>query len=275
MKKIKYKKIIPMTISLVGMMFMGVCFYMICRYRPWIGDDALHCFTGGLSCYVHPEYAKQGLSDQHLGEYFTSLSQALSHATEYYVSWGGRLLTGVMDPLMVIGGKSASAVVSVCTYMGIILLGFRLVYGSIKEVFRHPLILLSTSSLLLFYNAAMDELVMRCMVNLYGFSFLLYLAILNLYEHILKSKGSINVTNVVLINVLGVVAGVSHELVGAWFLFQFMFGTFIRTRSVKKTLINCRYLAGTIIGYIICIVAPGNFARAKSPHEGGKHPDYF
>ncbi len=53
MAKVNYKKekILFVLISVVGMMFMSAYFYMICRYRPWVGDDALHCFTGGLSLY--------------------------------------------------------------------------------------------------------------------------------------------------------------------------------------------------------------------------------
>lgn len=150
---------------------------------------------------------------------------------------------------------------SLCTYIGIILLGLRLVYGSMKEIFSHSFVLLSISSLLLSCNELHDGLV--------WFFFFLYLVIYNLYEHILKGENAVSVKKISLINLLGLVAGISHELIGAWFLFQFIFGTFIRTHSIKKTLINCKYLAGTIIGYIICFVAPGNFVRASHQHEAG------
>ena len=79
-----------MSISCAGLALLSIYLYMVCRYRPWVGDDTLHCFTGGLSYYIHPEYI---VSDEHLGEYYSSFMQAVEHAREYYLEWGGRLVT--------------------------------------------------------------------------------------------------------------------------------------------------------------------------------------
>lgn len=256
------------AISTVALLMMVVFFFIIVRYRPWIGDDVLHCFTGGLSYYVYPD---RPVKEQYLGEYFCSFSQAFSHMKEYYMKWGGRLLTGIVDPILVIGGNKISAIVTVMTYIGILLLGLRLVYEDIKNVMYHPISVICVGAILLFYNSTMDYNIMRVMVDLYGFSFLLYLGLVNLNEECLKMKGVPSKKFTILMNIVGFLAGVTHELLGAWFIFQILFGTALRKKNIKEFVVCCRNLIGTFTGYAICLLAPGNFQRAKNPHEAWVH----
>lgn len=254
--------------SVFSIFIMGLIFFCICRYRPWIGDDSLHCFSGGLLYYIHPEYSN---TDMYLGDYFSNISQVIEHAKLYYFNWGGRLLTGFVDPLMVISGKTFSAFITTLIYICIIILGLNLAVTDIKEIFLHPLILLILGGIMLFYNRAMDLLLMRCMMDLYGFSFFLYLALFNIYRAIVEKKIEIknSIVFYISINVIGFLAGISHELIGAWFIFQLLFYSFLKIKDRKIIIHNIKYFIGLICGYIICILAPGNFARTQQKHESG------
>lgn len=250
-----------MIISVVSILTMALFFFTIVRYRPWIGDDVLHCFTGGISCYITGKL--------NLGERFNSFSQVLDHAKEYYMSWGGRLLTGITDPLLVMGGKTFSAIITVLTFIGILLAGLRLVYKSLGEVLLHPLSIICVGAICLFYNTTMGYSIMRVMVDLYGFSFLLYLILINLNNDCLNIKNETSWKMFIFMNVIGFLAGISHELLGAWFIFQLLFKTLIVKKNIKKLFIHCKYFGGLFLGYIICFVAPGNYVRAKHMHEVG------
>lgn len=253
------------TISIFSLCVMALFFYAVVRYRPWVGDDVLHCFDGGLFFYVYPDTV---MNEQNLGDFFNSFQQAFLHAKDYYLNWGGRVITGITDPLMVWGGKTFSGVVSLITFLGILLAGLRLVYKSLQQIFLHPLSVVCAGALMLFYNRAIGDAIMRTMVNLYGFSFLLYLMLINLNEDYLK-QDEISKRKILVINLLGFLAGLSHELLGVWFIFQLLLKTIIVRKSIKGLFIHCKCFIGLFIGYSICFIAPGNFVRAGNPHEAG------
>lgn len=263
---------IALFISTFFLCMMALYFFFIVRYRPWIGDDVLHNFTGGLSYYIYPERATD---QQYLGEKFHNIYQLIQHATEYYLNWGGRILTGIADPLMVMAGKTFSAIITVITFIGILIAGLRLVYKNVRTILLHPLSVIAVGALLLFYNVTLDYGIMRCMVNLYGFSLLLYLILFNLNEEIFSAHKKVSQSMMLMMNIVGFLAGISHELLGIWFIFQLLFRTIICTKNLKNFFIHYKCYMGLFMGYIICFIAPGNFARMKNPHEAEMNSSYF
>lgn len=270
MRKLSVKDRICIGLSIICISILACYIYIIARYRPWIGDDAIFCFEGALSYYIN--YGKA--SEPYVGNRITEITQVIGRVIEYYTQWGGRLLTGVVDPLMVIAGKTTSAIITSAIFIGILINSLKLVYKKTIEIFRHPLELICVGALLLMYNSTMSHSISRVFINLYGLSFMLYFMLLNLNEQCMKND-EVNSGNIFTMNALGLLAGISHELLGIWFMIQLLLQTVLTKRDIKSIFIHFRYFCGLAIGYTICVVAPGNFARMKNSHEISAYNTFF
>ena len=252
-------------ISVFFLSIMGVFLFLIIRFRPCVGDDILNSFTGGLFYYVHPEKI---VEEEHLGKQYATLSDAIGYAEFYYFNWGGRLLTGMTDGLLVIAGRTITAIIGSLTYVWIVIAGLRLVFKKIGEVLRHPFFVVTVGALILLYNNTMDMSIMRVMISLYGFSLSIYLLYLNLCIDCLEKKEN-QKRYYVLLNVVGFVAGITHELLGTWFILQIFFQQIKYWKKNGFSLTQLKQYIGLLVGYLICFLSPGNFIRLYNPHEKG------
>lgn len=275
-------------------------FLFLLRYDvPLYGDD-----VGGLvsnnpdSTYVDDRVVE--------GECVLNLDYSLSESWDRlcysYIMWNGRVATKLVTPLVRLIFSLPDGInwVLFSLYitgflLGLLLMTVYIICGNIKEGMRNPAIILLTGTILFYipcYSYAyMTRLIMYTFTNIYVVSVILYLAFYGAIRRVylrhndLCAKtgyltdtrmkdaqlpgGMVTVSGLVGINILGLLAGLSHEAYGV------IFGMVLLTQLVRfwfenHRKISIRYLfmyIGYIIGFCICFFAPGNFNRAQQSHE--------
>lgn len=257
---------VRVLISIIGFEFIAVCFFLMCRYRFPVGDDVLSQFEDTIYFY---------LDDYNVSQLefipIKSLNQIFNYVVQLYFLWSGRLLEPVLQPALGILGRNFTAIISVCIYMGAVLLAGRLICNNIKTVFHHPCMVIVLSSLVCLYNFALELLIMWTMSIIYGYSLLMYLLMMNVTKDMVYGNKKYNI---LFVNIVGFMAGISHELIGAWFISQLMFVIFLKNKF-NNFLWLIKYYVGLIIGYLICFFAPGNFNRMHQKHDAGMWDPYW
>lgn len=176
----------------------------------------------------------------------------------------------------------------------LILITVQTIFGRLRTAVRHPMMILLTAVVIYiipsYSYAYVSNLIMHLFTDIYVLSVILYLAYYGVIRRIFglserrraegvglqKEEHSVNksvitVKALIGINILGLLAGLSHEAYGV------IFGTVLLTQLIKfwwsrHRRISVRYLfmyIGYVIGYCICFFAPGNFNRAQQSHEEG------
>ncbi|MCM1266502.1 MAG: DUF6056 family protein [Bacteroidales bacterium] len=259
---------------------MAALFLFLLRYDvPLYGDD-----VGGL---VSNDPDNGYLDDRIVeGECELNLDYSL-HTTwtklvEGYFRWSGRIITKLVKPLICMIFSLPDSIswtlfslYIVLFQLILLLLVVSAVCGSIREGLKAPTVMLLTG-ILLFYipsysYAYMTRLIMYTFTNIYVLSVVLYLlfyiAVRRVYERSADLYPTIK--TLIWINLLGFLAGLSHEAYGV------IFGAVLLTQLVRFWLrnhrkISIRYLflyVGYLVGFCICFFAPGNFNRAQQSHE--------
>lgn len=150
-----------------------------------------------------------------------------------------------------------------CNVRGGVLLGGRLICNDIREVFDHPYMVIVLSALMCLYNCTLDTLVMWTISIIYGYSLFMYLLMMNITKDLVYNNKKYNFY---IVNILGFLAGISHELIGCWFILQIIF--IVLTSTKFKNLAGIvQYYIGLIAGYCLCFFAPGNFNRLRQSHD--------
>lgn len=252
---------IRFLISIIGFVFIMVCFFLMCRYRFPVGDDVLSQFESTVSYYLDDADTSNAAEFIRI----TSLSQVFNNARQIYFLWTGRVFQLIMAPALGILGRNFAALFTTFIYGGGVLLGGRLICNNIKGVFDHPCMVMGLSSLMCLYNYTLGMSIMWTMSIIYGYSLFMYLLIMNITKDLIYDNKEYNIF---FVNLAGFMAGISHELVGAWFILQLIF--VIATKINFRNLLGItKYYIGLIIGYCICFWSPGNFNRMHQKHDAG------
>lgn len=168
------------------------------------------------------------------------------------------------------------------------LLTIRSICGSLKAGVEEPILMILTGVLLFcvpsYAYAYMSRLVMYTFVDIYVISAILYLAFYMAIRSAFEGCASVQADNgnaerrsgrvcrtrtLIGINLLGMLAGLSHEAYGV------IFGAVLLTQLLRFWLVNHRRISvrrlllypGYLIGFCICFFAPGNFNRVQQSHE--------
>lgn len=268
-----YRNLCSIFIIIVAALFLFLLRYDV----PLYGDD-----VGGL-VLNNPD--NDYLDDQVVvGECELNLDYSL-HAiwdkiVVSYTTWDGRVMARLVIPIIRMIFSLPDRVN--WTLFSLYIMLFQLIMllvvvnavcGSIKEGLREPVIVL-LAGVLLFYipsysYAYMTRLIMYTFINIYVISVILYLLFYMAIRRVYRSSADISVKTLIGINLLGFLAGLSHEAYGV------IFGAVLLTQMVRFWLqnhrrISIRYLfmyAGYLVGFCICFFAPGNFNRAQQSHE--------
>ncbi|MBD5487933.1 MAG: hypothetical protein HDR13_03955 [Lachnospiraceae bacterium] len=254
-------------------------FLFLLRYdMPLYGDDV----NGLVSNNPDSDYLDDRIVE---GECELNLDYSL-HTTwvklvESYFTWNGRVITKLVIPLirMIFSLPDGMNWTMLSLYIMLLqlvmlLLVVRIICGSIKDSMKVPAVILLTG-ILLFYipsysYAYMTRLVMYTFINIYVISVILYLLFYTAIHRVYMKSSDLPETKTIIgINLLGFLAGLSHEAYGV------IFGAVLLTQLTRFWLknyrkISVRYLfmyIGYIVGFCICFFAPGNFNRAQQSHE--------
>lgn len=258
--------------------FVLALFLFLLRYDvPLYGDD-----VGGLvsnnpdSTYIDDRIVE--------GECALDLDYSpgatWDRLTYSYIMWNGRVTTKLITPFIRMifslpdsaGWMIFSAYITIMQLV-LLLLTVQIICGSIRNGMSMPAIVLLTGVLIFFvpsYSYAyMTRNIMYTFTNIYVVSVILYLGFYALIRRAVERDENPTVGALISINIVGLLAGLSHEAYGV------IFGVVLLTQFVRFWLenhrkISVRYLLmyiGYLIGFGICFFAPGNFNRAQQSHE--------
>lgn len=260
-------------------------FIFLLRYDvPLYGDD-----VGGL-VFNNPDstYIDESVV---VGECELNLDYSLSATWEKlvysYSAWDGRVTAKLIMPLLRIifslpdgMGWLVFSIYIMAMMVIMYMMTLQTIGGSVRKGLDVPMIVLLTG-VLLFYipsysYAYMTRLIMYTFTNIYVVSVILYLAFYGAVGSVFERHADMQTQRTAPtvralsgINLIGLLAGLSHEAYGV------IFGMVLLIQLVKFWLknhrrISGRYLfmyAGYFIGFCICFFAPGNFNRAQQSHE--------
>lgn len=278
--KCLYRNLCSVFIIIVAALFLFLLRYDV----PLYGDD-----VGGL-VLNNPD--NDYLDDQVVvGECELNLDYSL-HAiwdkiVVSYTTWDGRVMARLVIPVIRMIFSLPDRVN--WTLFSLYIMLFQLIMllvvvnavcGSIREGLEAPMVVL-LAGVLLFYipsysYAYMTRLIMYTFTNIYVISVILYLWFYTAVRRVYVSSPDQQASNtgfsiryLVGINLLGFLAGLSHEAYGV------IFGMVLLTQMFRFWLQNhrripIRYLfmyVGYLVGFCICFFAPGNFNRAQQSHE--------
>lgn len=272
-KSVSYKSICSIIIIFVFALFLFLLRYDI----PLYGDD-----MGGLvvndpdNKYID-SYVAVGECELNL-DY--SPSATWKSLLDAYFSWDGRVTSKLMMALvrMIFSLPDRvdwfffSVYITVMLLL-IFLLALYIIFAGIRDASKAPWIVLLVGLLIYLVPshsyAYMNRLIMYTFTNIYVVSVVLYLLFYTLIRWTYERNEYPSVRVLIGINIVGLLAGFSHEAYGV------IFGAVLLTQLGRFWLknhrrISVRYLLmymGYVVGFCICFFAPGNFNRAQQSHE--------
>ncbi len=220
-----------------------------------IGDDVGGVFTNATANY---------LGEYH-GEYHRveSLKQFLDTIIFSYNNWGGRLLGYFISGLGFVSPTWCRALMGSFFQVGNCILIIILACDSRNEVVRHSVALILIYCVMYWYRPLAYFNYMWTFLSFYEASLfvsLLYIIIGRTYEGRPAIKE-------ILIQVLGLIVGISHEMFVGLTIVIIGFDWLRKVKDKQLRIKSIIHHLGLLIGTSICFMAPGNFIRFNSAHE--------
>ncbi|MBX4260786.1 hypothetical protein KTC96_21395 [Clostridium estertheticum] len=250
-------------LSIVVILFFATLWFTLMYYRMPLGDDILGQHATGINLYLDN-------ANKNIGSLVTSRTQVWNKMIYEYHVWNGRILGELCVPLLEIFGQLFTAIISVIVYTGIVLASGILAFGSLKGILRKPLAILVFSVTLFWYNAATGMMALWTMTCMYGMTMLLYLLYMVMLNKIISRKFVLKIQWIVLFNILGLIAGITNEALGAICIIVIMIRTFISIYQQKAGIKRIFIHVGLCVGYCFCFFSPGNFNRMNQSHDSLK-----
>ena len=260
-----------MGISMVFLALLGVYIFLLFNYRPLMGDDFTFYYYKEVSGYVDKDSASDFQYESKIGIPFSERLEIMKNS---YQTFSGRVISMICSMLFsMVNNRTVFALLAVLVYLGILLLGARLVFGSTKEVLRHPFIVILYGSFLWLYNEGVGNLYMFTMLFHYGVTYLLWLVLLYFSLDRAYTDKKVSVKLLAGVNLFGIFAGLTHEMIGACCLLMIA-AMALFSKGFRKGIREIRFYIGAFIGYLFCFFAPGNFNRAGTDHDAAIHAPY-
>lgn len=230
-------------VLVVGISFAIILYLNI--LTPLISDDITYMFVYGETARI------------------TSVSDIIQSQVNHYYQWGGRSIVHFVAQLLLMLPAYVSDVLNASVYLIYVVL----IYCHIKGRGAHKLSLFLLINLAVwFLQPVLGDTILwitGASNYLWGTTFvLLFLLPYRLYEGQDKSMIA-NLCLSFILFIWGVVAGWTNEnTAGAMILIVFLFFLYYRSRKWKIPYWGVLGLVGSLAGFLIMILAPGNFERA-------------
>lgn len=180
----------------------------------------------------------------------------------HYFNWGGRSVVHFLAQLFLLIGKPIFNIINSIAYIAFILL----IYHHRNNIKSYNSILFVFINLLVwFFIPTFGQTILWLTGSCnYLWGSLLILCMLVIYrKHYIKKCVKDNIINCILIFLLGILAGWTNENTAAGMIVIIISYLFLYKRNYyvipKWSIIG---LIGSIIGFVVMILAPGNFIRA-------------
>ncbi|MEI7848468.1 MAG: DUF6056 family protein [Chloroflexota bacterium] len=250
-------------LSLGVMGYISYFIFTIVYYRIPFGDDILCQFFDGVRFYHDDK------TSQFLGEQILNLSTSLNNVYASYFTWGARLIGYFLIPFLSIFGTIFTALFTVGCFLGIILLTVKNIYFK-DNPFNHPVSLLFCFLAFFYFDKGIGQLLMFTMTTIYAFSVFLLLIFFTLLRTLIEKNIPPDKILYLFVNLLGLFAGITHEVYAVIFLFiSFAVITISVTEKIKRKQFYY-YLIGLTLGILIMYTAPGNFVRMAQSHDANR-----
>lgn len=259
--KIQFRNTINYVTSCLSLIFIFIFITSLSYYREPLGDDVLSQFTHGSSLYLDNNIGN-------IGNRINDLSSLYESVKNGFLTWGGRIMGFTLFPLLSLFGHAATAIITGICFVFLILLAGWLIFNNTKDIFEHPLIIILLFFILYYNNRSIGYLLMWVMTSIYIISVILlgtyYFLFQNkfLFQRIISNKW-----NIILYNILGFFAGITHEVFSFTILSLIIFLTAREIIKNKLPLKRFFYHTGLFLGTILVFSAPGNFVRIANSHD--------
>lgn len=239
---------------------LAVFYFLVCFYQMRKGDDLLAPYYMSFLHYV------DGADWKPVDRLWT-VGQAIEQFAVYYLNFNGRTTTLFQGLLFSWGGHGIISAISALVYVSISLLTVRIGLKSWKKVFEAPAWILMCSVYMYQLTRTGLYIEMWTFVCQYAVPVLLYLLyyllVTDTYQMVRISKRRIWG-----ITVLALVAGSCHECLGIFCILLVTVkgvheSCFKKSMRFRRIWIN----TGLLAGYLITLLAPGNFKRLFSSHD--------
>lgn len=269
-------------------------FLFLLRYDiPLYGDDVGWLVLNNVDDEYLDNDVIEGECTLNLDYSFKMTWERISHA---YLKWDGRVISRAVMPVirLIFTFPDGTDWILFSVYimgvlMALLIVMIQVICGSIRKGMQAPGTILLTAVLLYivpeYSYAYMTRLIMYVFANIYVLSVILYLVFYMVVRRIytlytdLKTENEctagsfLTARRLVGINLLGLLAGLSHEAYGVIFG-MVLFVQLVRFWLQNRRTMSIRYLfmyVGYFTGFCICFFAPGNFNRAQQSHESALH----
>lgn len=248
---------VGVTISVLFILSTALAFFVIIFCRPYFGDDILSQYFYFLDEYLDGKNVTDLIKIE-------SIDLWIKNSIYIYINWSGRIPYLIIYPLICVADKVFISLLIVLINSVNIILFMSICFGSFKESLLHPIAYAVSFPLVLLYFQQLSN--MWTFTSIYGISTLLYMLVLKYtLEKVLKGE-AFSIKSVVGINIIGLFAGASHELVGPWFVIQIAI-IILHKYGIKGSVKQLKYYVGVGLGLFACVFAPGNYVRLKQSHE--------
>ena len=228
-------------ITLCMLLFIFCSMYLLNHFTPLIADDFSYALTTDKNHRIQ------------------SLMDIINYQANYYMNWGGRNIAHTIAQLFLMHSKSLFNIFNSFMYTAMVYLIYKIAKGKNKE---QPLYLLLIHLGLYFTLPAFGQtnlwLVGSCN---YLWTITIILLLIYLF---LNKKYEDKVSTIILFLLLGIIAGWSNENT-SFGLFVILITTLIikkiKNQKIYKWQISSSI--GNLLGFLIMILAPGNFARSE------------
>ena len=262
MTKIQPSFVINQSLSGVSLLLIFSFITLISYYREPLGDDVLSQFSNNLNYYLD-DYKGNSIGNQ-----ITEASSLYQSVKNNYLNWGGRLVGAMMLPLLSIFGQAYTAIITGSLYVFLIVIAGLLIFKNVRELFKHPLVIILLFLLLFYFNPSINYLLMWTFTSIYIVSAVLLGTYYYLYKNYLFNDNDLPINSrVIYINIFGFVAGITHEVFSFTILSLVLFLSLQEIYKNKRPLRKIFLHTGLLLGTMVCVLAPGNFVRLANSHD--------
>jgi hypothetical protein len=237
----KSKSNIILYIFCIGIIFI---FFLFNVYTPLIADD--YSYSLGIN----------------------SILDIVKSQYEHYFNWGGRSIAHFLAQLWLLIGKPLFNVANTMIYCLFIILVYFHITGTFKKFNPILFIIINITFWIITPAWGQNFLWLTGSCNYLWTSTIILLFIVPFRIHLENNKWKLSILLSIIYLFIGVFAGWSNENSGAALLFFFI-GYFI----IKKInhdifcLFEILSFIGLLIGFILLIIAPGNYVRTEVINE--------
>lgn len=222
-----------------------------------IGDDVLSYYDRATTFYLDD-------MESTLGNRITSISQVLVELRFIWENWSGRMTGYTLDLVGTLLPKYIKALTTAFIFISNIFLLLKIVYKNSVKVIQAPLMFTLVWILLYWSRAECYYAYMWTMVSVYSLPVmlgLLYLAHYVNYKKIQRRGLKF------LRQLLGFALGLSHEVLALNIILVVLGEWIVDAKKGKCKIKDINIHTGLGLGYVLCILAPGNFHRTKQSHD--------